>query len=306
MEKKDIRRLSLQEMQTVVHGLNEKDLHVYLSQNVGVLKQGFPGVVDQLLSQPFIIDEMRVMIIKQGHSTPIVNLLPMDLQAGDLLFIGKNSTVVLEGYSDDVLAEGFSMSDELFRLAMGTAMPHSLDGHLRSFRLSLKPDEMEYITQLITLLYDTIRQTDYNSRVFLSLASAFWWYLDSLYSSHVQANRQETNRDQEVFGRFISLVNEHARTHHNLAFYADRLCLSLRYMGTLVKQVSGRSAKEWIDEALVTAIKVDLRHTTKPLKQIADEMEFPNMSFFSKFFKRMTGLTPMAYRHESTHDSPEK
>ncbi|MBM6993350.1 MAG: AraC family transcriptional regulator [Prevotella sp.] len=299
MEKKTIRRLSLQEMQAVIHGLDEKDLHVYLNQNVAVLKQGFPRMVDKLLTQPFIIDEMRVMIIRQGQSKPIINLLPMDLHAGDLLFIGKNSTVVVEGYSDDVMAEGFSMSDELFRLAIGTAIPHSLDGHLRSFRLSLKADEMEYINRLIDLLYDTIRHTDYSSRVFLSLSAAFWWYLDSLYNTHEQATRQETDRDQQVFGRFISLVNEHARTQHNLAYYADRLCLSLRYMGTIVKQVSGRSAKEWIDEALVTAIKVDLRHTSKPLKQIADEMEFQNMSFFSKFFKRMTGLTPMEYRREA-------
>jgi len=92
---------------------------------------------------------------------------------------------------------------------------------------------------------------------------------------------------------------------HNLSFYANRLCLSPRYLGTLIGKASGRGAKEWIDEALTTTIKVDLRHTSKPLKQIAIDMQFPNMSFFSKFFKRMTGMTPIEYRRQNVLSKQE-
>ena len=67
-------------------------------------------------------------------------------------------------------------------------------------------------------------------------------------------------------------------------------------MSTLVKQVSGKAAKQWIDEAIVTRIKVELRHTDKSAAQIADEMCFANPSFFSKYFKRMTGLSPAEFR----------
>jgi AraC-like DNA-binding protein len=64
----------------------------------------------------------------------------------------------------------------------------------------------------------------------------------------------------------------------------------------VVKQASGRSAKQWIDEALVTRIKIDLLHTEKPITSISDDMNFPNQSFFTKFFKRMTGMTPSQFR----------
>ena len=71
-------------------------------------------------------------------------------------------------------------------------------------------------------------------------------------------------------------------------------------MSTLVKQVSGKAAKQWIDDAIVARIKVELRHSDKSGAQIADELNFPNPSFFSKYFKRMTGLTPRDYREQAT------
>jgi AraC-like DNA-binding protein len=67
-------------------------------------------------------------------------------------------------------------------------------------------------------------------------------------------------------------------------------------MSTLVKQVSGKAAKQWIDDAIITRIKVALRHSDKTVSEIADEMCFPNSSFFCKYFKRLTGMTTQAYR----------
>ena len=84
--------------------------------------------------------------------------------------------------------------------------------------------------------------------------------------------------------------------HHTIDFYASRLCLTPRYMSTIIRQVSGKSAKQWIDDALVTRIKIELKHTDKPVARICDDMNFPNPSFLTKFFKRMTGQTPSQYR----------
>jgi AraC-like DNA-binding protein len=74
------------------------------------------------------------------------------------------------------------------------------------------------------------------------------------------------------------------------------MCLTERYLGTVVRQASGITAKEWIDRALVTRIKIELRHTDKSVAQISDEMKFPNPSFFSKYFRRLTGMTPLEFR----------
>lgn len=86
---------------------------------------------------------------------------------------------------------------------------------------------------------------------------------------------------------------------HQIAFYADRLCLTERYLGTLVHQVSGVTAQEWIDRAIIMEIKVKLRHTNLSLKQISDDLNFPNPSIFSKYFKRLTSMTPLEYKLSS-------
>ena len=81
-----------------------------------------------------------------------------------------------------------------------------------------------------------------------------------------------------------------------LAFYAEKLCITSRYLGTVILNESGVGAKEWIDRAVISTAKVLLRHSDKQTTQIADELNFPNASFFCKYFKRLTRLTPQQYR----------
>ena len=80
------------------------------------------------------------------------------------------------------------------------------------------------------------------------------------------------------------------------AFYADRLCLSPRYLSSVIRDVSGRTVVEWVNQAVILEAKVLLKHSDLLTYQIADELHFPNPSFFSKFFKRMTGMTPQEYQ----------
>ena len=74
------------------------------------------------------------------------------------------------------------------------------------------------------------------------------------------------------------------------------MCLTERYLGTVIRQASGVTAKEWIDRAVISRIKVELRHTDESVASISEQMNFPNPSFFSKYFKRLTQMTPNEYR----------
>lgn len=73
------------------------------------------------------------------------------------------------------------------------------------------------------------------------------------------------------------------------------MCLTERYLGTVIRQASGVTAKQWIDRALITYAKTQLLHTDKTVAQISNEMNFPNPSFFSKYFKRITQMTPLSF-----------
>ena len=133
-------------------------------------------------------------------------------------------------------------------------------------------------------------------QVVLHLVAAFLWQLNYYWLESESERLATLSREQKLFSDFVQLVSRYATQEHNIDFYARRLFISPRYMSTLVKAVSGKPAKQWIDEAITMRIKVELRHTDKSAAQIADEMNFPNASFFCKFFRRMTGTTTQAYR----------
>ena len=86
------------------------------------------------------------------------------------------------------------------------------------------------------------------------------------------------------------------RIHVNVSFYADKLCLTPRYLNTIIRQTSQQTVMDWINQSIILEAKVLLKHSNRLVYQISDELNFPNPSFFSKFFKRMTGMTPQEYQ----------
>lgn len=100
-----------------------------------------------------------------------------------------------------------------------------------------------------------------------------------------------------IFEHFMSLVTEHHTSERNMAFYASHLGLTPKYLSKLIKQVSGRSAPDWIDSFVILEAKNMLKYTDDSIKEIVFKLHFPNPSVFYKFFKAHTGMTPSEYRN---------
>ncbi|MBQ8467098.1 MAG: AraC family transcriptional regulator [Prevotella sp.] len=276
---------------------NGQMLNNYISDNLVVAKNPpVARLLSTLSEDTYVLPEMRIMILTKGSANPTINLIPRHFEAGQAVFISHNSIVQFNDYSSDIQGFGISLTDELASLALGNALPKMLDGHVRDFNYRLAPHELQQLRELHTLLYNIMQAHQRHSQVILHLVSAFLWQTDQYWSQHESESRSSLTREQRLFTDFVRLVSQYAAQEHNIDFYAQRLFLSPRYMSTLVKQVSGKAAKQWIDDAIVTRIKVELRHSDKSAAQIADEMHFPNPSFFCKYFKRMTGMTTQEYR----------
>ena len=121
-------------------------------------------------------------------------------------------------------------------------------------------------------------------------------YYDYLKNRHSSDNDYKKPHNRMMFDRFIQLVSTYSKSGHSLSFYADRMCVTPRYLGVVIKETSGITAKEWIDRALITNAKIMLKYENIPIAQIAEDLNFPNPSFFCKFFKRITGMTPHEFR----------
>jgi AraC-like DNA-binding protein len=108
-------------------------------------------------------------------------------------------------------------------------------------------------------------------------------------------------RAYEIFRKFISLVNCNAVKERNIAFYADTLCISPNYLCSLIKQASGETVMQWIDKQIVLEAKALLLRGGSSILEISETLNFANPSFFSKFFKRQTGMTPGEFKATSPH-----
>ena len=304
----ELRHFSLMQLQQLLSGDGERTenglpsqnamlVDNYISQNLAISRKINPQIVfSQFKNGPMLMPEMRILIIKKGWAEPTINLKPCHFEAGELVFVGRNGLVQLTHASDDVHGLGFSLSDDLFSLAVGSHLPKAFDGHLRDFNFHLSEEEFDFLDRIHYLLYQNMHQPEHDAQVTLSLISSFLWYINQLWRQHEAITRQTQTHEQRIFSDFIQLVNRDAPQQHQVEYYASQLCLAPRYVSTLIRQVSGKPPKEWIDEALLTHIKIELRHTDKTIVQISDDTSFPNPSFFSKFFKRLTGMTPGEYR----------
>ena len=251
----------------------------------------------QTFDAPFSINDYRIGLVVQGEIRTIVNLTERHVCAGNLVILCPGTIVQPLEISPDLRVKGLVVLPDFPLLFSPNELPVS--GGRQSFVL-LHPDaaDLSIAHQLLDAVW-AIVSLRYDVSVVSGLVAAVFQHWNRVYQSQADALHVAATREQEILEQFIRLVNQHAAREHQIRFYADRLCLTDRYLGTVVHQASGVTAKDWIDRALVMAIKVKLRHTDLTLKQIADEMAFPNPSFFSKFFRRMTGQTPMDYRDSS-------
>lgn len=94
-----------------------------------------------------------------------------------------------------------------------------------------------------------------------------------------------------------SLVSENYSQHRQMTFYADRLCLSPKYLSKLVKEVSGKSTPEWIESHVMLEAKHLLKYSHMSIKEVVYRLHFPNQTAFYKYFKAHTGMTPTDYRN---------
>ncbi len=104
------------------------------------------------------------------------------------------------------------------------------------------------------------------------------------------------DRKRQLYDGFMQMLSEHCGSQRSISFYAERLCVTPKYLSQVVQTVSGRHAGAWIRDYVILEAKVLLRNRNLTVQQISDRLNFPNQSFFGSYFKRSVGCSPKAYR----------
>ena len=271
--------------------------HIYISKDLGIL-HGDRQVYGLIIQQrpPFAIDDHRFGLILRGQARINFNLVEKQLEAGMLVFLGPGTIITPVSLSDDLEIFGMALFNSFPMPFASGMMPSAFSGQVRDFQLKVDEADFDTARRIIETIRLLVTQPDYNRQTVSSLVAALMHHYDGLYRQQAERQQALLSREQTIFDRFIYLVNQHVAREHQIAFYAAKMCLTERYLGTIIRQASGVTAKEWIDRALVTRIKVELKHSDKTVAQISDDLLFPNPSFFSKYFKRLTGMTPLEFK----------
>ena len=146
-------------------------------------------------------------------------------------------------------------------------------------------------------------KTTFRKEILHSLVQCIIFELCRTLSTLVQTdNSQETNQRRILFDRFISYLNSCDIKKQPLSFYADRLCVSTRYLTMVCRDISGRTAYDWIREYVQNDVRFYLLHTNLSIKEISVKLGFCNLSFFGKYVRENLGKSPSDFRRHLKED----
>lgn len=119
----------------------------------------------------------------------------------------------------------------------------------------------------------------------------------SIYKSDkIKLEKSVPTRHNLITTNFFKLLFNNYKENRSISFYADKLCLSQKYLSSIIKKSTGYPMLFWTNNILVIYAKCKLKSTSLTITQISDELNFPNPSIFGRFFKQHTGMTPLSYR----------
>lgn len=114
----------------------------------------------------------------------------------------------------------------------------------------------------------------------------------------IETTPAQKDRSGDYFKQLVNLLHENYRTERSVEFYANQMNLTPKHLSRVVRNYSGKSVHQWIDDFVVLEIKNLLKYSDLSIQQISYELNFPNPSFMGQYFKRITGKTPGEYRRE--------
>ena len=171
-----------------------------------------------------------------------------------------------------------------------THMWRVLDGEIGAkFLNGISDDELVGLSW-----YDAGARNFYNSKKPISCLED----MEGMKIRVQESDNRKQSRADTIFTQFIHLVEKNFRHERKVGWYAEQLCITPKYLSETVKSVSTRTPNEWIDSYVTLELRVLLKTTTKSVKEIAEEMNFPNQSFLGKFFREHVGVSPTLYRKQ--------
>lgn len=144
--------------------------------------------------------------------------------------------------------------------------------------------------------YHTCKNNNLHKKMFELQAFSVLYEFCGYLTTAKQHSENLLSKKELLFRNFIRLVAEHHHRERNISFYADKLGINLKYLSATVEAATQKSPKQWLDNYVIQDARHLLKNSDKCIQQIAEELNFADQAAFSRYFRRLEGISPRKYR----------
>ena len=260
----------------------------------------------EILHYPIRFDGYILFFLKKGHFHIDFNLKTFEVHEGSLLVTVPGNIIRVGQLAEDRLA-GIELvyvvlSKQFIsglQLDFNKVFQDSVQ-MLENPCIALNEEQLALAESYFLLARQVVQSSLSNKRDIIGgLLSSLSYMTEDIWTGKLEERQplaDSSARAALTYERFMKLVTEYHNQERGMQFYADKLCLTPKYLSKIVKEASGRSGPEWIDAFVILEAKNLLRYSDESIKEIAYKLNFPSASVFNKFFKANTGIVPSDYR----------
>lgn len=245
-----------------------------------------------------------LILCTDGMENGSVNLRDVSINKGSLLMSFPGNVLKIESGYPMATVRGIMLSQDFMRM-MNVDVKNSMPLFMRlayNPMIHLTQKQQEDIERYINLLENISDNENlaHRDQIVRGLISSMFYRISDMYEQSAQVTNEKVrsvrNRSEEYFAKFITLLSNNFKRERTVGFYAEQMCVTPKYLSLLIKEFSGKSAAEWIDNYVITEAKTLLRYSTMSIQEVAYELSFSSQSFFGKYFKHLTGMSPSEYK----------
>nr|WP_293533783.1 helix-turn-helix transcriptional regulator [Prevotella sp.] len=252
---------------------------------------------------PQVITYGAILICRKGKATVNINYKEWHLHEGAVITVFPNDVVELKVKSETSLfdVEMLKYNASLLREA-SLQLEQTVYSSLREDRCRQDtPVVTNIIDSMFALLKVYFNQSEctcISQLVLLQLKAFFVGFHEYLQRNPQNRPDDEVKsyRVRELFNRFMMLMERDYKLSRDVNYYADLMHITSKYLTNIVRQVAGHTPKTIIDQYVILQLKMQLQRSSQSIKEIAWEYHFTDVSFFCRYFKKHTGLTPQQMR----------
>lgn len=254
-------------------------------------------------NEPLRFRNFVLVFCESGELSFELNYTSYTLKQNGFLIITPLDILTFERTSDDYCSTVLVLPSETFSPILKDVNMLNFKYMKQSPVIFLQNEYLALYKQILATLWqmkELVGEEDFDKIATLQISSLSVVQQDyyKKYVAGKASSYEYIPRKKELFRNFINRLVEARMVSREVLFYANELGVSSGYLNEVCNEVSGHSAKAIIDSAVTARLKYELSYTTKSVQELADDFNFPSQSYFTRYYKRMTGLTPSEFRKE--------